>query len=431
MNQHQLDELLENGVIDHATAERIAAYYRARQDGTKSNRLLTIFGILGALLVGLGIMLILAHNWDQLPRAAKTILAFVPLLIGQGLVAFTLLRRPERVGWREASGTFLTLAVGASISLVSQIYNIPGEIESFMLTWVVLSLPLVWLLRSSMVALLCWLGLTIYALMTGFDHDGWMLLWYWVLILPLFWHYRTLLRETPAGNFTFLHHWMIPVSIALVLNTGVWGRGEVLLILVYSGLFGAYYLIGNHPYFRRCPVWSNGYKIIGWIGTLVGLLVFSFRMPWEAIADKSDELFLHLFTTPAGWLALLVNGLAGWLLWRLHQRQLVRPQMQPVAYVFGVLFLLFLVGNLSPVLGMIICNLLVLGLGLLRIRRGIEEEHLLGLNLGLGIIAILIICRFFDENLPFVVRGGLFFVVGIGFFVANYQMLKKRQRHAE
>jgi hypothetical protein len=74
-------------------------------------------------------------------------------------------------------------------------------------------------------------------------------------------------------------------------------------------------------------------------------------------------------------------------------------------------------------------NLLVLGIGLLTIRRGARAAHLGILNSGLLLIAALITCRFFDTDLSFVFRGVLFVLVGLGFFLMNYWMLQKRKTH--
>jgi len=49
------------------------------------------------------------------------------------------------------------------------------------------------------------------------------------------------------------------------------------------------------------------------------------------------------------------------------------------------------------------------------------------LNYGLLVIAALVICRYFDTDLSFVVKGLLFLVVGLGFFFANYRLIKSRR----
>ena len=74
----------------------------------------------------------------------------------------------------------------------------------------------------------------------------------------------------------------------------------------------------------------------------------------------------------------------------------------------------------------IIANGIVLAIGLLEIKRGNQLNNLRILNFGLLIITLLIACRFFDTDFSFIVRGILFISLGLGFFLTNYVMLKKR-----
>ena len=115
-----LPELIKAGVISKDTAANIETYFK-NKNGPTTNKLFVVFGILGAILVGMGIILIIAHNWDELSRSLKTFFAFLPLLIGQFFCGFALLKKPDSAAWRESTSAFLFFAVGASISLVSQI----------------------------------------------------------------------------------------------------------------------------------------------------------------------------------------------------------------------------------------------------------------------------------------------------------------------
>jgi uncharacterized membrane protein len=60
----ELDELTKAQVISPESAENIRNYYKSKQEQS-GNRLFIVFGILGAILVGLGLILIIAHNWDD------------------------------------------------------------------------------------------------------------------------------------------------------------------------------------------------------------------------------------------------------------------------------------------------------------------------------------------------------------------------------
>ena len=77
----------------------------------------------------------------------------------------------------------------------------------------------------------------------------------------------------------------------------------------------------------------------------------------------------------------------------------------------------------------IIANVLVLFIGIFEVKRGIKLNHLGLLNFGLLLITALITCRFFDTELSFVLRGFLFITIGLGFFLANYFILKKRNKN--
>src|SRR5690554_4271494 len=98
--EKDIPELIEAGIITPETAQKIADYYQHKKSSS-TNRLFIAFGILGAILVSLGIVLIIAHNWDELSRTTKTIFAFLPLVLTQFLCAFVLLKKrseERRVG---------------------------------------------------------------------------------------------------------------------------------------------------------------------------------------------------------------------------------------------------------------------------------------------------------------------------------------------
>ena len=92
-----IPEMLREGLISEESADKIQSYYAGRADNAQK-RIFVIFGILGAALVGLGIILIIGHNWDHLSRPLKTILAFIPLIAGQAFCALSLFRFKGKPG---------------------------------------------------------------------------------------------------------------------------------------------------------------------------------------------------------------------------------------------------------------------------------------------------------------------------------------------
>ncbi len=421
-----LQELREAEVISADTEERIQQYYQQKSD-TSGNRLFVVFGILGATLVGLGIILIIAHNWDELSRPVKTIFAFLPLVIGQAISVFTLLKRNENTAWREGSAVFLFFAIGSSISLVSQIYNIPGNLSSFLFTWMLLSLPLVYLLRSSVTSLLYIIGSTYYAVqMSYWSHITPPAYLYWLLLLLIVPYYYRLHRTSPTSNYTYFHDLLLPLSVIICLGTIANGYG-VLLIIAYMSLFGIYYLVGD-DWSTNQKGQKSPYTYYGSLGTIVLLLIMSYDGTWKEIREQSLP-FTELLVAPEFWAAVVLSIVAGGLLlWHIRSHSI--SKLQPLAPVFAVFILIYIIGSYSSV-AILLINVLILVIGLAITRNGAQQDHLGILNYGLLIITALALCRFFDERLSFILRGTLFVLVGIGFFLANYQMLKKRRAHVE
>tara|TARA_R110000744_G_scaffold171848_1_gene290353 strand:- start:391 stop:684 length:294 start_codon:yes stop_codon:yes gene_type:complete len=93
--------------------------------------------------------------------------------------------------------------------------------------------------------------------------------------------------------------------------------------------------------------------------------------------------------------------------------------------------MLYVFGLNIPIIGTIAVNLMVLALGITTIKIGADKFHFGILNYGLIIITALVVCRFFDTNMSFVIRGLLFVFVGLGFFLTNYIMLKKQKSRVE
>lgn len=418
-----LSELLEAGVISQETADKVRDYYQNKR-GPSQNKLFVVFGILGAILVGLGVILIIAHNWDDLSRTAKTFIAFFPLLGGQILCGITLLKRPESITWRESSAAFLFFAVGASISLVSQIYNIPGNLSGFLLTWMLLCFPLIYLMKSSVSSLLYIIGITYYAGETGYwSYSSSESNWYWVLLLLVLPHYYILYKKKPESNFMIFHNWIVPLSVIIALGT-VADRFEELLFVAYFSLFGLLYLIGNTPFFNQQRVRNHGYLILGSLGTLSLLLGLSFDGFWQDLRTQ-DFRFNEVIFSPE-FIAASIITLLGIGVFFLQKRHRSFSEIKPMEPIFILFIIAFIIGLVSPV-SVVLINLYIFLVSILTIKDGVKRDHLGVLNYGLLIMMALVICKFFDSDISFVARGILFLSVGIGFFLANYVMLKKRR----
>ena len=419
---NELPVLLKANVINEETAQKIKEHYSKNSDYNQ-NKLFMIFGILGAILSGLGIILILAHNWDDLSNTTKSIISFLPLLIGQLFCGYTILKKSENPIWRESSSVFLFFGIGASISLIAQIYNISGDLNSFIVTWMLLSLPLVYLLRTSIVSLLYIVGITYYCCNSNyFTYPKEQTYLFWLLFLGIIPHYYQLLTTKPQSNFTLFHNWFLAISIMITLGS-IGDGNEKLLYLSYMCLFAIYYFIGRNSFFENQKLKFNSYRIIGKLGTLIILFVYTFKSFWEFF--HKNELYKNpIITSPEFIIASILTIIAAILFYKKNNKTNFKD--------FGILEIIFLLNILLILMGefaAIIANGIVLAIGLLEIKRGNQLNDLRILNFGLLIITLLITCRFFDTDFSFIVRGILFISLGLGFFLTNYVMLKKRNRN--
>ena len=417
--QKDINELVEQQVISNETASNIEAYYLSKKDHSP-NRLFVVFGVLGSLLVGLGIILILANNWDNFSTAIKTVFAFTPLVIGQLIVGYSILKKKSAT-WKEGSGTFLFFAVGSCLALISQIYNIPGNLSEYLLTWIVLCLPLIYLLKSNALAVLHIVFSTYYACEFGYFSGGNKEPWIFFILLAFVvpFYYR-LLKHRPQANITSIFNWLFPLSVVITLGTFV-GYGDQFGFLMYVLFFGLLYNIGKIPFFDDQKLRRNGYLILGSMGTIVTLLIASFRWFWK-FSFKSSVFELQEFYFSV-FLFLITVGLLVYM----NGKKWIKD-FNLFQYVFILFSTLFIIGFINDIISTVLVNILVLALGLTTIKIGVDQFHFGILNYGLLIITTLVICRFFDTNMSFVVRGLLFVAVGIGFFVTNYIMLKRQKK---
>jgi uncharacterized membrane protein len=416
-----LPELVEKKIITAEIAENITTYYTT-SESTNSNRLFTLFGILGATLVGLGLILIMAHNWDDFPKIIKLILAFLPMLVGQTILGVSIFK-DKSIAWKESSIVFLYFSVGLCIALVSQIYHVSGDLESFLLAWIVLCVPLLYLTKSSSVIILHLIFITYYAFNagSGFRYSANTTIphiYFLLLALPMPTYFKMIKSgvKSPAKNIL---HWLFPLSLMFSLPICI-DRSEGIGYLMYILLFGIFYNIGQFPYFKNKSLLQNGYRSLGSLGTVFLLLTLSFRFIWEN--EFQDVYFYSL----EFFCAMILFVIASVLLY-FNSKNKTFQKSNLFQFIFLIFTIIFMIGLFDDILATVLINILLFIIGILSIKAGAETFDFGKLNYGMLIITILIACRFFDTEMTFAIRGLLFILIGGGFFAANYIMLKKQK----
>jgi uncharacterized membrane protein len=422
----ELPALMNAGVVSAETAEKLRAYYGEIKTGNKSRIALIIFGVLGALLIGSGIILLLAHNWEELSRAVRTALSLTPLLIGQLLAGWTILKKRESVAWREGTSIFVMLALGASISLIGQTYHLSGDTAKFLLTWMLLSVPLVYLLGATAPAILYLWGITAWAGVQQSDAEHALFFWpLAALIVPHFWQ---AVKENRYSMRAIILAWGISLSLCVATGIVLEGALPGLWIVVYSGFFAALFLAGS-SYFGDAPtLWQRPFQTVGACGVVVLAFMFTYEWPWRDIGWKYFRTSPEFHFNAALFDYVLTITLIIVTLYFLFRK--TRPQ-QTTTWLFGAIPIVSIIGYLivasgaSTDLALVIFNLFLFACGLVVTINGIQSGHLGTVNAGMIILAALIVARFFDSELGFVIRGLAFILVGIGFLLTNWILIRR------
>jgi uncharacterized membrane protein len=122
---------VEQGLIEPSTGEALVADAEARD--RRSLNFGSVLAVMAALLLGAAILLLVAANWEAIPRLVRVGSLFV-MIVGFH-VGGAWLKQGGRDGFAEACWLIAAAAFGGSIALVGQMYHLPGDESSALLTW--------------------------------------------------------------------------------------------------------------------------------------------------------------------------------------------------------------------------------------------------------------------------------------------------------
>jgi len=428
----ELPRLIKDGVIPESCASALRGHYGKVKTRSGSMVAVTICSVLGTLLIGAGIILLLGHNWNDLSRFVRTILAIAPLLVAQAGGVWCLAKNRESTAWRESISTLIMLMIGSSIALIGQTYHIPGNLTQFLFVWMVLSLPLMYLFRSVLPCLIYLAGITGW--MGSSQYDGGNSILFWMLyagVIPYVWRH---LQKNRFSVPSSILGWGICIQalwIGLTLERvmpGLW-------IVVYMGLFAVLYLAGAYWFDDAPSGWQKPLQVVGAGGIVVMALMLTYEWPWDEVGWRHWH-YGYRYHVHASWVDYLLATLMPIAGIALMVTAVRRKEMWRLAY--GVSPLVAIVGfaiaaSLSSLefVPVLICNIYAFLLGLVTLIYGIKNGRLSAVNGGMGILSTLIVMRFFDEDFSLIVKGVTFIILGTGFLVTNLVILRKKRNEGE
>jgi len=420
----ELPELVNKGVLTQETAAAIRRHYGEVKVPDKKRFILILCAVLGSSLIGLGIILLLAHNWEQFSRFTRAVLSFVPLVAAQGMAFWVLLKRPNSSAFKEGAAIFLSLMVGASISLISQTYHIQGDVSDFILTWMLLIVPLVYLMQATMPAAIYLAGIASWA--GSFWHDPLQAVLYWPLAAVVLPHFIWSLRRKEYAVRATVLAFVMAVSVCFAASFSLGRTWPGSWIIIYSCIFAIIYFAGYWAFNNISVNWQRPLRLIGTIGCIVFAFTLTYESAWESIKWRGigiESKLLNLQTLPDHLINIIIVSVAMVLFYDYAKRK------QYMRLLFGGLPLLAVAGyamsGISVLLPLALMNLYILGLSIYLIMLGIRTNRLGEVNSGMLLLGALILARFFDSEMDFLVKGLVFIVLGAGFLLTNVRLMRR------
>lgn len=424
----QLPQWERDGFLTAEAARTLRERHTARQAAADAQPGVAqiIMGSLGALLIGAGLIAVIGYNWDDFSRPLRLLFAFVPLLAAQA-ASFRVLQRGDSVAaWvRETTGLLQALTAGACIAIVSQIYNLGGEWPDFLFWWMLLSLPLVWVLRSQAVAIFYLVAIAVWSVNQIWEgrpwHDSPLL--YPLLLLGLlpWWP-----GWPPKPALSVSVRWVMTISAVFGLCSAavfvcertrfflgfqfetamwLWTLTAAVFVLLPLNLAAIDEPVRRKPQVVLGSLWLFGYG-----------LAATFR----DISDDVAKGMTHALHLPWCWGLLVVLGI--FVLLAVKQRRWAVLAVASIALLPLVAFpferLLSWVFTL---------HLAAIGLTLIVLdfsgRRGAPR-------FGALLLSVLIILRMADSHFSLLAKGVGFIIVGVAFLAFNLLMSRRARQPA-
>ncbi len=419
----ELPDLVSKGVLPQEAADKLRGHYGEIKNANKKWFFIVLFGVLGALLIGLGIISLFAHNWEELSRPVRAVLSLLPLMLGQALALWVLVKRPASAAFKEGSATFLSLMVGASIALISQTYNVPGDTAEFILTWMLLIVPLVYLMEATISAAIYVAGITAWG--AHFWASPLQAVLFWPLLAVVIPHFIWALRRESYAIRGAILALVMAVSVCIAAGFSLGKTWDGSWIVIYSSIIALFYLLGSWDFSRVSTNWQRPFRILGGLGVFVMMFLLTFRLPWQSFTGRYSYTKIEAFSwsaVPDYVLTLFLVGTAIVMFFKYLKRADLRRALfgaLPLVALAGYVF-----GGISVFFSVILFNIYLFIASLIWLKSGIQAKSLGIINAGMFMLSALIIARFFDSEINFIVKGLVFISIGIGFLVTNVVILR-------
>ncbi|HBQ26653.1 MAG TPA: hypothetical protein DD791_09710 [Syntrophomonas sp.] len=362
-------------------------------------RATSILPMLGAILLGVGIILFFAANWPIIPVAVKLILILSALFTCH---YFAYKYRYEKNNvWLGNSLLLLGgILFGAAIFLIAQIYNINAYYPNGILFWGLGVLLMAWVTGERSVTILAILLLLAWTISDGSETHS-LIPWLHLLILFLL-AFPLAYRVRSASAVFLCQVWLV---IALLMSISLNYEHMIPLVIIFLG--SAFYLRGRHGE----DLYGLLYVATGMIMVLTTMLIFSLVSDWE----------LYVIIPVAILLGAMLVGFITLLLLPAYRH--IRMEIAAV----GLINLMF-VSYLTFAMPHLFIYFVLFAAIVLVILKGAGQHNRIMLNLGLLFFYATVLCGYFDYASRYMDRSLFFIIGGVLLLLMGWWLNRKRDR---
>ena len=424
MNKHhhwlarQIPEWVNDNIISHEQAQALQTRYPVK-DTVSLGRLL-ITGI-GAIMIGLGIILLFAYNWSEMGKYLKLTVIF-SAFIGAHTLAFLTIKSNTILS--ESLFALGTMLMGAAIFLVGQIYHLDSHYPDAFLLWSIGALALAWALPSltqafmTITLILSWHMLEVFNFQFA-NYSAFLIIV--AGIFPLIWRLHSPLLGRFASASLFI---TLGLSIGSINEETV----PITLLMISVTLICLDQIVqvrGNNSQSIIAREIAKPAQLI----LIIMLFLFSFgELFREIVYFDLEPLIPAIFF----WTTLVLSQLG--FAWLLIKRQLsamvIMAELTALLILFPNLLSHYLetktIASIS-MLSVFAFNLILLATSIWMMIDGAKHAHRQQMVRGSLIFAIFAMSRYTDLFDSLIARAIVFLIVGIALFSVGhiYQRNKK------
>lgn len=378
--------------------------------------IVTVFSVVGSLLLGAGITILLVELWERFPLVGKTIISFLPLLLGQGVAVFTYIKKKDNLVWRECGAMLWSIGVAATVGMLSNVLFLNLGALLCMLIDAVLIIPVIWFFNA--VTPLAFYYCAVFAGVTGFygmfNNGVISLVLMLVLLVPGFLFTYLNYKKTEERRFEYC------IWISVIASCVFAAMSAIFLECGWAGIFFALFVCLYA--LSKTESFASPLCLVGVLGSGATSVIVTTLSLGSAI-ETWDKIF-----TPEHIAAVIICAGLFALGFILGEKNFENNLTKTAFCVIGVLNTILSFFLDGEMIGSVIMFAFTVAQAIVMVVKGAQQKNHIYLNVGLIMLIALMfisISAFYSDLL---VVGLMFIISGIALFVANFCITRKGKK---